>query len=80
MSTETKQAPKIEFRGVSSSLLERIGYDAESKTLGVSFKKGGQVYHYANIEPDVWEAFSAAESHGQHFLQNIKPKFLGVKQ
>ncbi len=55
-----------------SSQIHSHGYDAESKTLAVLFRGGKKVYHYPNVEPDLAQKFSAAESRGKFFGQHIK--------
>ena len=60
---------------VTSSQIQAIGYDDATKTLAVQFKsKGGAgaVYHYENVGPDVYHAFSKAESIGKFFATHIK--------
>ena len=56
----------------SSSLIEKFVYDEEQQVLHIYFRKGGH-YGYSNVTPEEFEAFHSAESHGKHFLQNIKP-------
>lgn len=65
----------ILMQPVTSSNLESIGYDAASQTMAVQFKGGKPPYHYANVPPEVHEAFMAAESVGSHFARHIRGNF-----
>ena len=73
----TVPRPPIELKPVESSQIRAIGYHEVSRTLAITFntKSGepGPVYHHADIPPELYEAFMAAESlgkfHGQHIKQ-----------
>jgi hypothetical protein len=68
-----KPRPAIPLVPVDSSQVDRVGYDAESKTLAVQFKHGAKaIYHYPNVEPETHAAFMAAESKGVFFREHIK--------
>lgn len=61
---------------IASKLLKSVGYDPATKVLEVEFlpKKGakaGAVYRYADVPPEEFAKFSAAESRGSYFLKNI---------
>lgn len=63
----------INMTPVESSQLAAIGYHPATKTLAVSFARGGgAVYHYPDVEPEVHAAFIAAESVGKYFGAHIK--------
>lgn len=65
---------QITMDSIESSQIAAIGYDPATQTLAIQFKSGTRaVYHYANVTPEDWEAFRAAESHGSHFYKHIKP-------
>lgn len=64
---------------VSSSNVTAFGYDPTSNTLAVSFK-GGSMYDYPNVPPEVHQAFADAESKGSYFLKQIRPNYVGVKR
>jgi hypothetical protein len=58
---------------VRSSQVAAVGYSPERKTLAVTFIRGaGAIYHYEQIEPDVYAAFVGAESIGSYFGKHIK--------
>lgn len=54
-----------------SSTIARIGYDNESQTMIVEFKKSG-TYNYFDIPAHIFEAFRNAPSKGQYLAQTIK--------
>lgn len=59
---------------VTSSNIAAIGYDPETKTLEVEFKRG-QVYSYKNVPEAAYVAFGEASSKGLYFEQNIKTRY-----
>lgn len=71
------EAPSIPLTAVSSSQIEALGHDPATNTLAIQFKgkgdKPGSIYHYANVTPDLFEAFKGAKSIGSHFYAHIKP-------
>lgn len=63
----------IPMTPVESNQVKAIGYDADRKTLAVTFTRGpGHIYHYPNVEPDMHASFMAAESKGAFFGLHIK--------
>jgi len=69
----------IPMTPVESSQICCRGYDAETQTLAVQFKKKdgspGGIYHYAGAPQSAWEEWCAAESVGSHFYKHIKPNY-----
>ena len=71
---------KIALTPCKSSQIHAYGYDAETKTLALQFKRkgdngqrvGGSVYHYSNVEAQLFADFIAAESKGSFFGVFIK--------
>jgi non-canonical purine NTP pyrophosphatase (RdgB/HAM1 family) len=59
---------------VESSDVVSIGYDPKELTLEVEFK-GGRVYDYYDVEPDVYKRFMAAESFGEYFFASISKHY-----
>lgn len=55
----------------NSSNLKAQGYDEASQTLRIHFKNG-VVYDYAGVQPDVAQAFQAADSLGKFFHAHIR--------
>lgn len=65
------QAVEIKMHRIDESqALIGMGYDGETRTLAV-LANGGTLYHYANVEPDVWLAFRNASSKGKFWTGNI---------
>ena len=70
--SDTARQP-IALMAVTSNQVKAIGYDADTKTLAVTFTRGqGAIYHYANVEQATFDAFKSAESIGKFFGQHIK--------
>lgn len=76
--TDRQPSLAIEMLPVQSSNIRAIGYDESTKTLAVQFANG--IYHYAGIDPELFQSLTAADSKGKFFQQNIRPHFKGVKQ
>ena len=62
----------MERQQVTSTNIESIGYDPETKTLEVEFKKSGSVYRYDAVPEDVFEELKNAKSVGTYFGKAIK--------
>ncbi len=56
---------------VTSSNIESIAHDTDSKTLQVKFKNGG-VYEYDGVDEAKFNALKGAPSIGSHLHQHIK--------
>lgn len=69
----------IHTTSVSSSVIRRIGYDKEAKTLHVEMHSG-KVYDYPNVSEADHVAFVRAKSIGSHFAKFIQPKHGKVAQ
>lgn len=72
MNEETKPLPDIKMCACESSQISEYGYDEATKTLAIKFKHGGGVYHYDNVEPELYAEFNAAGSKGSFFGKRIK--------
>lgn len=68
----------MKLKPVTSSSINAIGYEPESKTLHVEFSSG-RAYHYTGVEPEEHEALVNAPSIGAHFSKHIRPNFKGVE-
>jgi hypothetical protein len=55
-----------------SSQIASFGYDANSQTLHVTFKRGGH-YSYSGVPTEKLERMKAADSHGGFLHSEIKP-------
>lgn len=74
--TETTPRPKIALQPIEppSSQIAMRGYDAETKTLALTFTRGnGAIYHYPDFDAEAWAAFLVADSAGTFFGKRIKP-------
>jgi hypothetical protein len=71
---ETESRQQIQLNEVESNQVGAVGYDPETKTLAVRFKRGaGAIYHYPDVSPETHAAFVFADSIGTYFGQHIKP-------
>lgn len=70
--------PAIAITPASSEMISGHGYDEATKTLALQFK-GGTVYHYAGVSPDLYTTFKGAKSLGTFINQHIKGKFTATK-
>ena len=61
---------------VASSALSAIGYSPAAQTLFIKFPSGN-VYSYADVSTDLWDAFQKAESKGKFYGANIRGAFIG---
>jgi hypothetical protein len=71
-------AEKIPLTPITSSNLAAIGYHAAKQILGVEFKGGG-IFHYAGVGPEVYQQLLEAPSRGSFFAKIIRGKFQGEK-
>jgi hypothetical protein len=66
---------EIVMKACESSQIAAYGYDRETQTLAVAFKKKNgpdSLYHYADVPDDVFEAFDRAASKGAFFGSEIR--------
>lgn len=66
--------PHIPTAPVTSSNIERVGYDAATQTLRVVFH-GGRGYDYAGVDAETYANLKTAESKGKFVAAWIKPLF-----
>lgn len=64
----------MEMKEVDSSDLLAVGYDADSSTLIVRFKRGNE-YEYRDVEPNIYNELLNAASVGKYFNQYIKNNY-----
>lgn len=60
----------MEMKPVKSSNINRMGYDADTKTMRVEFASG-QTYDYPNTKPEEHAACCGAGSVGSHFHKHF---------
>lgn len=63
---------------VNSSSLAAVGYDADTRTLAVEFRKSG-TYEFFDVPDSVYKEFISAGSHGEYFGHNIRGKYRYAK-
>ncbi|MDD2240921.1 MAG: KTSC domain-containing protein [Kiritimatiellae bacterium] len=68
-------AADIDMQSVTSSLIDKIGYDAETQTLVVQMNNSLDVYQYQNVSQSVFDKFLAADSKGRYFVDHIKGQY-----
>lgn len=68
----------IQMQPLNSSNLDSCGFDADTRVLQVRFKNGS-VYLFHGPTAEDYEGLLLADSPGQYFHQNIKPRFRGDK-
>lgn len=61
----------IKHHDVSSSSVQRVGYDADSRELHVTFNTGAR-YTYHDVPPETHEALMMSGSKGSFLHENIK--------
>jgi hypothetical protein len=70
-------AVTIPMNAVESSQIAAIGHDPDTSTLAIQFSskgdKPGSVYHYQNVDAELFREFAGAPSIGKHFYKHIKP-------
>lgn len=59
---------------LSSSVLSAAGYDADTRTLDITFRSG-RTYTFPNVPETIWEGLRDAPSAGQYFNEQIKGVF-----
>lgn len=59
---------------VESSDIVSIGYDPADKILEVEFQ-GGRVYHYRDVDADIYAQFMRADSYGTFFFAHINGRY-----
>jgi hypothetical protein len=59
---------------VQSSNLRSVYYDAAANDLRIQFR-GGRIYGYANVPPEVHRALMGAGSKGRYFHYNIRSRY-----
>ena len=58
---------------VESSMIQAVGYDAETRTLEILFNSG-QTYCYEDVPPEFYEGLMAADSKGRY----VRAEIIGV--
>lgn len=64
----------VHWSPVSSSVIARARYDAETSSLDITFQSG-KIYRYARVPAGVYEDLLAANSKGTFFNDQIRGRF-----
>jgi hypothetical protein len=64
----------MDMKGVDSSNIDAIGFDAFAKKLRIRFKSG-ETYEYDTVPQTVHNELMNANSHGSYFNKNIRDKY-----
>jgi len=64
----------MERQSVDSSMIAAIGYDAETQTVEVEFKRGA-IWQYEGVPAPVYQAMMESESIGKYFNAEIKGQY-----
>lgn len=59
---------------VESSDVVSVGYDEAARLLEVEFR-GGRLYRYRDVEPEIYQQFLRAESHGQYLFAHVNGRY-----
>lgn len=69
---------KVQMEKVKSSAIEQMGYDSESKTLRVEWKRNGGIYDYEKVPFDVYVDLKHSASIGKS-MQDIVKTYKSIK-
>ena len=68
-------AADVEMVSVKSSLLNKVGYDPEAKTLVVQMNNSSDRYVYSGVSQAVYDDLLAAHPKGSFYVKKIKGKY-----
>ena len=63
--------------GVRSSAISAIGYDVDSRQLGIKFNNNPITYTFYNVPFQIFNEFMAASSKGGYYHRNIEGNYRG---
>lgn len=63
----------------NSSQIMQIGYNADTRQLGIVFKGTNATYVYDDVPAEIWEGLKTSDSKGKYFYANIPKKFQYAK-
>ena len=73
-------AADIEMQHVQSSLLDKVGYDPETKTLSIQMNNSSDVYCCEDVPQSVYDNLMAADSKGAFYVKKIKRHYKGSRK
>lgn len=65
-----------ELTPVSSSQIAKVGYNVETATLTIQFKRKGSVYEYSEVPEIIYANMLNASSVGKYFHEHVKGKYV----
>ncbi len=65
----------IQWIGVTSSAIRKIGYDSSSNRMYIDFEDSDPYYTFCRVPEDVFNSFINANSVGRFYHDNIKDKY-----
>lgn len=68
------EARSIERYPVDSKAFASIGYDSVRRVLSIAFNSG-HIWHYRDVSPEAFDAFSYAPSRGSYFAKYVRGHF-----
>ena len=60
---------------VKSSLIDKAGYDPETKVLSIQMNNSSDVYTYEAVPQAVYDDFLEADSKGAYYVKHIKGQY-----
>ena len=69
------RAAEIEMTSVESSLLDKVGYDPETKTLVIQMNNSSDRYVYSDVPQAVYDNLMDAPSKGSFYVKKIKGQY-----
>lgn len=64
-----------ELTPVSSSQIAKVGYNAETSTLTIQFKRKGSVYEYSEVPEIIYADMLNADSVGKYFHEIVRGRY-----
>lgn len=64
-----------DMQSVKSSLIDKAGYDPETKVLSIQMNNSSDVYTYEAVPQAVYDGFLEAESKGAYYVKHIKGQY-----
>ena len=68
-------AADVEMVSVKSSLLNKVGYDPEAKTLVIQMNNSSDRYVYSDVPQSVYDGLMDAPSKGSFYVKKIKGQY-----
>jgi len=68
----------MDMEAVSSSNIQAVGYDPESKTMRIQFHNGTE-HEYSGVPAETHAALMASDSKGAHLHKHVKSAHSSVR-